>query len=811
MHRFGWLQDIRHGLRSLWLRPGVSITVISTVALAVGATTAVFSVINGVLLRPLPFPESERLVQAWQVNTGWMDSPSTQLRNFASNFPLSVPTLEDWQEADTGLEALGAYTSRSFVRRTAEGAEIVNGQAVTAGVFDVLAIDPLFGRTLQPHDDAPGAPRVVVISEGFWRSQFAGADDVLGREISLDSVAHTIVGVMPESFRVVTQASQLWAPLSEEEKGYGRDSQFLNGLGRLAPGVEIADADARLAAVQERLATEYPDEQGGIGSRLEPLIDAVVGDLRSTLWYLLGAVGLVLLIAAANIANLLSVASLTRRRELAVKAAIGAGSGRLARGLAIESAMLALLGGLAGVWLARAALPVLLTQVPSRMPRLDEVAVDGGVLLFGFGVTAATALLVGALPALQAARTEPGAMLNASIRGAAGDPVGKRVRAGLVTVEVALAVVLLVGAGLLGLSFSRLWSTDRGFSTESVLMMNVEPDPQVYPELEDRRRFVSELRRELAAIPGVEVTATNQLPLSGSTSSTSYLIERPDGEDDNPSVLISVVLENFLDVLRVPLLEGRFLEAADTADTPLVAVVNRSMAERFWPGESAVGKRIRSRADEPWATIVGVAGNIRHQGLDVEVEPMLYVSAMQNHRHPLAWVLRARGDLTGVLDRGREALAAVSPSTPVRYTQVLEERIASSVAVPRFRTLYIVGLGALAAVLALVGVFSVVALSVTQRTREIGVRIALGATRGSVVAQVVGSGVRLALGGTVLGVILAIPAARLARGFLYRVEPTDPFPYTAIALVVLAVSAAASYLPARRAAAVDPVSALADE
>lgn len=804
----GWRTDLKHATRSIAARPGASATVIVTIAVALGLTTSVFSVVRGVLLNPLPYPDSEELVRIWQVHRGWLDSENVQLRSFAERFPLSMPTFNDWTDADFGVESLGAYTGAQFVNQGSDGAEIIPGQYVTSGFLETLGVQPMLGRSLLPEDDVIGAPRVAVLTHGFWRDRYDGDRDVLGSTLTLDGEAYTIVGVLPPEFRPTTGDARILAPMPEETKVDERDSQYLQVVARLAPGTTIESASARLADVQVELSRVYPDEQGEIGARMVSLLDSIVGNVKSTLWFLLAAVGLVLAIASANIANILSVLGLTRRREMSVKAALGAGRSRLVRGLFIEVLLLCLLGGLAGLLLATLTLPLLLAVVPASVPRYDEIGLDAGVLLFGLGLTAATALLVGVLPGLQAAQTDPNDMIRSAGRGLAGERSGSRVRSVLVSAEVALAFVLLVGAGLLGSSFAKLWAVERGFATENLIVVRSEPDPLVYPESEDRDRFVSDLRRELDAIPGAVVSATNQVPLSGTMSTTTYEFERDAGPVEEGNLVINVVLENYFDVMQIPLIEGRGLEPTDVFEAPLVGVVGEKLANDMWPGESAIGKRIRSNEDNPWTTIVGVVGDVRHSGLDDEVNRSLYVTVWQNHRHPQQWVLRARGDMGGVIDLAREAVGKVSPSTPVRSAMLLESSIEESVAVPRFRALFVVGLAGMAGFLALLGVYGVVTFAVTQRTREIGVRMALGARQDSVVRSVVGSGLKLAAFGVVIGLAIALGLAGVVSDFLFETEATDPVTYTAIAALVALVSAGAAYLPARRAAAIDPMRVL---
>jgi len=421
--REGWLSGTRQALRAIRTRPGASLTVIATVALAIGATTAVFSVVRSVLLNPLPYPDSDRLVRVFQTKAGWLDSPNSQLRAFALRFPIAVPTFNDWIREDTGFEALGAFSDESFVLQGVDGAEIVSGQVVTSGVFDVLRVPARLGRTLTDKNDAQGAPRVVVLAHGLWQQRLGGRDDVLGETLTLEGTAHTIVGVMPPRFQTPDAEARLWTPLWDEQKADGRGTQYLDVIGRLADATSLELAAERMATIEEQLALKYPDTQGDIGSRLEGLLDSIVGDVRSTIWFLFGSVGLVLLIASVNITNMLAVMGLSRQRELAVKAALGAGAGRLVRGLLAESAVLAGLGGLAGLLVAYASMPFLLRFVPPSVPRYEQIGMDSTVILFALGITAVTAL-VGILPAVQPARVQPQDMIRAATRGTAGDRGG---------------------------------------------------------------------------------------------------------------------------------------------------------------------------------------------------------------------------------------------------------------------------------------------------------------------------------------------------------------------------------------------------
>jgi len=788
-----------------------SATIIVTVALAVGATTSVFSVVNGVLLRPLDFPEPERLVLAWQTRPGWAEHPNSQLRAFADQFPLSVPTFFDWQAERTDFESMGMFSGARWVFRSAEGAELVRGLVLTSGVFRALEVEPLFGRYLIPEDDEFGAQSVLVLSHSYWQDRFGSDPAVLGQSISLDGDPHVIVGVMPEGFTIPGQGGQMWSSLSESERMEDRTSQSFTVLGRLRDGATVESAQADLFAVQVRLSESYPDEQGDMRANVTGLLDSMVGGVRSTLLFLLAAVGLVLTIACVNIANMLSVNGLVRRRELAVKAALGASRGQLVRLLLTESAVLAGIGGLAGMVLAATTLPFLLRVLPASLPRTGDIGIDARVALFGLLLTAGTALFAGVLPALQAASTQPKQMMDSTSRGLAGGKAGQRIRSVLVVTEVALAFVLLVGAGLLGTSFSRLWNVERGFSSEGLVTLTAIPNPVDFPERIDADRFRSELQGRLESIPGVRVSRTNQIPLSGSNSTTSYYADGDGGEQIETNVMISIVGENYFDLMEIALVEGRGFNGTEDSEGDLVAVANRALVERIWPGESAIGKYLRADEDDPPTTIIGIANNVRHQGLGTAAEPKLYVPASQNHRGADQWLLRVQGEPGAVIELARQAVTAVSSSTPVRGAEILEERIAASVAVPRFRTIFVVGLAVMATVLALLGVYGVITFSVSQRTRELAVRMAIGAHPRDVIGRTISSGLKLAVGGIGLGLLIAWQASRLVESFLFEVEAVNPVTYLAVASAIAFVSVLASWLPARRAASVDPAAVLNGE
>lgn len=807
----GWWSDMRQAVRGLRLRIGFAATVVTTVALAVGATTSVFTVVNGVLLKPLDFEEPDRLVLAWQTRPEWLDHDNPQLKAFGRRFPLSVPTFFDWEAARTSFESMGIYANTSLVLQSATGAELVRGLEVTSGVFRALGTDAALGRALVAGDDLEDAPPVVVLSQGIWRDRFGADPEIVGRSLSFDGIPRVVVGVMPEGFTVPGQGGRVWASLVREEWNLDRDSQSYTVLGRLRDGASVESAQEDLFAVQERLGAEYPDIQGDMRARVEGALGYLVGDVRDTLIFLLGAVGLVLAIACVNIANMLSVHGLARGRELAVKAALGASRVQLVRLLLTESAVLAAIGGLGGLVIAVVTLPSMTKMLPASLPRSGDVGIDARVLLFGIGVTAATAILVGIIPAIQAGRTDPHQMMTTTARGMSGGVFSRRLRAGLVVTEIAFSFVLLTSAGLLASSFGQLWSVDRGFASEGLVVLSIEPDPAVYPEREDRAMYASQLRSRFEGIPGVDVTRTNQVPLSGSVSTTTYQIQRPGGGEDPASVMISLVDPNYFEVMEIAPSAGRLFEAGDTEGAPFVGIVNSSMARRYWPEEAAVGRQLRAGPEEPWVTVVGVVRDVRHSGLASDPQPKLYVPALQNHRDAGSWILRVQGDPAAVIELARGAAATVSSTTPVRRVQILDEHIAESVAVPRFRALFVSGLALMATVLALLGVYGVVSFAVSQKVRELAVRMAIGAHPRDVVASTVRRGIALAAGGVGLGALIALGLSSYVEGFLFEVDPLNPRAYLLVALTVGAVGVGASWIPARRASRVDPVSVLKAE
>ncbi len=819
--RNGWAIDFKYAVRSIQRRPWASLMMIVTIALAIGSTTSVYTVVEGVLLRPLPYPQPEQIARVWEVREDWLRSPNVLFRSKASSIDPIAPTVFRWAEDGAGFKELGAYIDANYALRTGDGVWAVRGQEATSGFFRTLGLDPLIGRGLLESDDVEGAPRVVVLSESFWRDQFGGSGEGLGSTLNLNGDPHTVVGVMPSAFGghpdqqsdslLPPGKPQLWTPLGREARTGWKSVRV---IGRLSEQSSLSNARTRLHAVQQLLAEERSAEDaaqtGDRGVRVVGLLDSMVGNVRSTLWFLLAATALVLLVATVNIANILTARGLERRRELAVRSALGAGSGRLVRGQLVESLVLVALGGGAGIATAWALLPVLLHSLPPGVPRSSEIGISFSVLACGLGVTAVTAILAGTLPALLATRADPQDAMRTSTRNATAGVGASRVRSALVAIEVALAFVLLVGAGLLASSYSHLWSQERGFDPAGIAAMWIEPDWDRYREDEAYNQFVQTLATQLNAEPNMRASACNNLPLSGLSSGTRITLEQDGSTTTEVRALLSVGLHNYREIMRIPLRQGRDLNLRDTRTSPFVAMVNETMAKSGWPNESPIGKRIKVD-DSGWREIVGVLADARHAGLEHAVDPKVYLAATQSNRTTSEWVLRIDGDTATGLARAKEILAGVSPTSPVTRELLLEGTIADSVAIPRFRTMLVVGLAGLAALLALLGVYGMLTFAVTQQRKEIGVRIALGAHSSQVIRRIVATG----LVTTGIGIALGVPIAWLAAGsvapFLFRVSPSDPTTHLLMTGALLLTSAVAAALPARRAASVNPVEVLGDD
>jgi len=800
-------QDLRFAIRQLKSHPGFTLIVVLTLALAVGATTAIFSVVDGILLQPLPYPRSERLVRVFPVyKDGNRD-----------NF--SVPNFLDWSAASRTVTAAAAYHTVT-INLAGDGGEPerLQGAEASSHFFTVLGVRLLAGRGFVKGEDRPGAQRVALISEDLWRRRFGGQRSVLDRPIELNGEPCRVIGIVAHGDGFPDRVDA-WMPLMlEGGMAKSRGGYFLDAVARLAPGATLEGARAETKVIGDRLAKQYPESNDGYSMSLAPVQELMVGDARRPLLVLLGAVLTVLLIACVNVANLLLVRAAAREGEIAIRTALGAGRGRIIRQLLTESLVLAVAGGAAGVGLAVWVTKGLVALAPPQTPRLGAVGLHPSVLLFALGITLATGLLFGLAPAIQASRPDLAGALKEGARGSRGR-AATQARNVLVIAEVALAVVLLAGAGLLLRSFARLQEVDLGFRPQHGMTFRVSLPDAKYKEDAKVSAFTDGLIERVKGLPGVTAVgaAAYAMPLSNSVLDLSFVVEgrppvRPGQED---AMRVGVVTPGFFPTLGVPLLRGRALTDLDRAGAPEVVLLNEAAARRFFPGEDPLGHRIKlgwskdghARGGE----IVGIVGDFRQSNLAKDAAPHVFLPFAQAPLQGISVVLRTAAGPSSVATTIRAQVRQADASLPLFGLQSLDELVAASASQPKFYMLLLGGFAGLALLLAAVGIYGVIAYAVRQRTQEIGIRMALGATRYRVQSMVVRQGLILAGVGAVAGLVGALFATRGMRSLLYQVSSTDPAIYVSVAAVLVAVAALASWLPARRAALTEPQLALRGE
>jgi predicted permease len=794
------VQDVRYAVRMLRRAPGFTLVAVLTLALGIGATTSIFSVVRGVLLRPLPFAAPERLVRVWQA------SPAQSL----ARGTISPLDLDDWKARQRSFEDLGSWwyvEGMSGANLSGDGEpQRIPAAFVSDGFFSTLGVAPRLGRVLFSEDHHPGHDTVVVISHGLWQRRFGGAPDVLGRTLTLDGVPHTVVGVMPPGFTFPSERVDLWisqSRIAEHSIPRQRQVRWLSVVGRLKPGVSLEAVRSELNGLSQQLADEYPATNLQFnGATVLPLHEAMTGDVRVGLLVLLGAVGFLLLIACVNVANLMLTRSTARERELAVRAAMGAGPGRLVGQLLTESLVLALLGGALGLMVAVWGTELLLSFSVKQLPRLQEVRVDGAVLVFALGSTLFTGVLFGLMPALRAGSPRLAPVLRSG-RGLVGGG-GARLRGALVVTEVALAVVLAAGAGLAVRSLLSLLSVDPGFRPQGAVVVSFSassPHPLT--------QYIGAVLERVRAVPGVQVAGTaKNLPLEGSGEPYPVLLaDHPLATAaDAPRANFLHVSNDYFRALGIPLLRGRTFTAQDTAQAPSVLVVNEAFARRFFPGEDAVGK-----AFQEGDVIVGVVGDVRQESLAEPAPPIVYLHVLQNARSHVDLVVRGEGAPLQLAAAVRQAIWSVNPDQTITRITTLEEVVGESVSRPRLITALLGLFAVLALVLGAVGIYGVLAYTVGQRQREIGVRLALGARPQEVLRMVLKSGMGLAGTGVALGVVGALALSRVMSSILYGVAPHDPLTFGVVAVLLLGVALVACLVPARRAMRVDPAVTLRAE
>ena len=798
------LRDISYSARVLLKNYAFTIVVILTLALGIGANTAIFSFANGILLRPLPYPRSDRLAVI----------DETAFKRGVDSVSVSYPNFLDWREQNTVFEDIGVHfgTSRFALSGAGEPVEI-RGSRITAGLFEILRVSPQLGRTFTADEDRPDQDAVVILGYDLWQRNFGGDPNVIGQKIVLSNRSRTVVGVMPRGFRF-PETSELWVPLALTPQLFTRTDHGLNGIARLKDGVTFAAAQAEMNNIAARIEQQNPVTNEGLGVKVTSLHENLTGDYRQALLILLGVVGCVLLVACVNVANLMLARATARQKEFALRAALGASRWRIVRQLFVECLLLAIVGGTLGFVISLWALRLLLKAIPVELPFWMNFGVDLRVLAFTLGITLLTGLIFGAVPALQTSRVDLNDTLKEGGRGNSG--FRGRSRSLLVVTEIALSLVLLVGAGLMVQSFLRLQRVNVGLDTKNVITANVRLPGAKYRAPEQRTAFFKQLTERVRALPGVEAaSATGTLPLSGDSWGRSLTVEgfAVNSVGQAPMIQHTVVTPGYFRTMGITLLAGRDFTDADVNGTQLVTIVDERLARQYWPNDSALGKRVRfgpPENNEPWRTIVGVVGTVRYEQLQTEdSDKTVYLPHQQIPIGGLTLVARTRSAAPEDIVSGiRREVAQIDRDQPVGEIATMEGVVADSIWQPRLYAMLFAVFAGGALVLAMIGIYGVMAFLVQARTHEIGVRMALGATTRDVFRLIVGRGMKLTIVGVAVGVGGAIALTRLMHSLLFNTSTTDPITFIAISLLLALAAFLACYLPARRAAKVDPLVAL---
>ena len=795
-------QDLRYGVRMLLKKPGFTLIAMLTLALGIGANTAIFSVVNAVLLQPLPFVEPERLL--WL--GGWLGADKEQ--------GVTPADFLDYREQSQSFKEIAAGISDGVPMNLSGNGEPerLQGALVTANYLDVFGVKPALGRTFVAEEGQEGHESVVILSHALWSRRFGADPAIVNQTITLDKRKLTVIGVMPAQFQY-PPGVELWQPFafpaSPQSAFRSRELHFLRPVAKLKPGVTLAQAQAEVETISRGLQEIYPKTNTNQSLFLMPLQERIVGNIRLTLLVLLGAVGCVLLIACANVANLLLARAASRQKEIAVRAALGASRGRVVRQLLTESLTLALLGGVLGVLLAKWGVGLLVALSGAKLPRADEVGINTPVLGFTLAVVLLTGLLFGLIPALQSTRLDLTEALKEGGRGGSGGAQRHRTLSLLAVSEVALAVVLLIGAGLLINSFVRLQQVGTGFEEKNLLTARIDlPNPYAQPE--KKAIFFEQLQERVAALPGVEaVGLVTELPLASQSADFSFSIDGRPAQAPGQGFHADIrnVNHAYFRAMRIPLLKGRDFTEAEVHDNAKVVLISDVLAQRYFVGEEALGQHLRLSSLNQWTyEVIGIVGDVRHRGLDVELRQTIYFPTLRLGYSNL--VVRTATDPASLASAVRKEVAAIDPSQPVANLKTMDQWVSESIAQPRLRTWLLGAFSVVALLLSVVGIYGVMAYSVTQRTHELGIRIALGAQTGEVLKLVLGQGMKLAGTGVAIGLLASLALTRLIRNLLFGVSATDPWTYAAIALMLTSVALLACYLPARKATRVDPMVAL---
>lgn len=814
-------RDVVYGARMLWQKPAYSAVAVLTLALGIGANTAIFSVVNTVLLTPLPFDEADRVMALGQ--------QTAQNRAVLSQF--SFRNFADMRDRSQSFDRLAAYYNIHLTLTGDREAQLLRGTVVTADLFPLLGVSPTLGRTFLPEEDAAGGGaggRPAILSWQTWQEHFGADGGVIGRAVDLNNSRFTIVGVMPAGFRfpIQPQSTEVWISTAldnERPKGPGgimeaRGYRGWRAIGRLTPSVTVEQAQSEAGVIAAGLATQFPDENKDMGIGVRPLLESVVGNLRPTLLILLGAVAFVLLIACVNVANLLLERAISRQREIKVRLALGASSARIIRQLLTESVLLAGLGGIAGMLLAYWGTDLIVALSPESLARVAETELDARVLAFTALISLATGIVFGLAPALLIANTNLAESLKEGRRGATASVQTNRARSVLVVAEVALALVLLIGAGLLINSFVRLQQVAPGFDPQQVLAFNVAPSADRTSTPQQLADFYRELTAQLKVLPGVlNASVVFQLPLAGSGATTSVAIEGKEVHPaDRPSVVIHMAGPEYFKTMGIPIVKGREFTDRDHLSSAPVLIINEALARQYFANDDPIGKRIAPGFstlpvrddDSGMREVVGVVADVKHQNLQGAPQPEIYFAQSQMPMSAMTVVVRTAGDPRALQRAVRGVVQSLDRNAPVYTVRTVEEILDRSVATPRFNTLLIGLFAAVALILTMVGLYGVISCSVSENTQQIGIRVALGAQRSDVFKLIVGQGVMLTIAGVVIGLGAAFGLTRLMSSLLFGVGSTDPWTFTGVAVLLLLVAATACYLPARRAMKVDPMVAL---
>jgi predicted permease len=809
------MQDLSFAIRQLRKNAGFAFTTILTLALGIGATTAIFSLVNAVVLRPLPFPEQDRLM--------WLQQQDHSQPGVVSE-SVSYPDYFDWRAQNHTFSGMASYDSGGVTLETGGEAQRLDAETVSANLFQVLGVAPALGRDFRWDDEKPGN-RAVMLSYSLWQSNFGSAPDIAGKAIKLNEHSYVVAGVMPKGFRFPLEGATpaLWISLSDVADGKSprtgqRGFDSLNVIGRLKPGVGVEQAKADVGLIADNLARQYPDTNKWYSSALvEPELQHMVGNTRPALGVLFGAVTLVLLIACANVAGLLLARGSKRSGEFALRAAIGASRAKIVRQLLVESLVLSLFGGVAGVALAFGLLRGMVGLMPRDIPRVESATIDGSVLVFVVVVSVLAGLLFGMLPAWRLSHLKPVEALREGSRGLAGGRGQHRIHNGLVVAQTAIGLVLLVGSGLLIRSFVRILNVDPGFDPKHVLTARAGLSFNRLNH-EQRLQFYDQLMTRLSSLPGVESASAGwPLPMSDSNVNISFkILGRPVAEGDDPSESIGVVMPGYFATMRIPLLSGRTFAEQDSTKSAPVVVINQAFARKYFPGENPIGKQIQPGlgddvVDHPMREVVGVVGDIKRKGLTADADPEIFMPYSQAMITNPFLTIRTSGDPTSVENALRETVQELDKSVPVYQVSTLEDYVSKSVAQPRFQTLLLSCFAGIALMLSAIGLYGLLSYMVVQRTLEIGLRMALGAQRADVLRMIVRRGLTLALIGLGAGLAISAMMTRLLSGMLYGIRPSDPITFVVVTAILLVVSLGACCVPAGRAARLDPVETLREQ